>query len=162
MIIYLPCRLGERFVPLKFVDWVDGKRVYETGTTEKVLQGFWKSLFNPDIFAEGSIYSYDPTEKFGKGYEPKYKVSIPFGRTDKLCEMGFPGKRTAKLYGIVLKDGVVMADFVTTDRHEHLRYPIKDNLLYCELDDTVEETQIEYCKLEKVAEQVTIFDLGVK
>lgn len=161
MIIYLPCRLGESFTPLKFKNWVDGERVYEAAPP-KVLQGFCESLINPDIYAEGTILNYDTTGRFGKGYEPKYKVSIEFGKTAKLCEMGFPGNRTVTLYGIRLKNGRVMAEFVTTDRYEHLYYPIKDNLHYGELDEAVEATDIEYCKIKKTEEQLTLFDLGLK
>lgn len=161
MIVYLPCRLGEQFTPLKFKDWVNGERVYEDAPP-KVLQGFWAGLFYPDVYAEGAIFSYDPTGKYGKDYEPKYKVSIELGKTAKLCEMGFPGNRKVKLYGIRLKEGKVMAEFITTDRYEHLYYPIKDNLRYSGLNEAMEETDIEYCKIKKAEEQITLFDLGVK
>lgn len=161
MIVYLPCRLGEQFTPLKFKGWVNDERVYDVAPP-KILQGFCDSLFNPDVYAGGEILSYDQTGRFGKGYEPKYKVSIDFGKTAKLCEMGFPGNRTVKLYGIILKDGKVMAEFVTIDRYEHLYYPIKDNLRYSGLDEAVKETDIEYCKIKKVEKQITLFDLGVK
>lgn len=151
MIIYLPCKLGEQFSPLKFKDWVNGERVYEEAP-QRVLQSFSKSLFNPSIFAEGAIYSYDPTGKSGKGYNPKYKVSVDFGKTAKLCEMGFPGSRTVQLYGIRLSEGIIMAEFVTTDRHEHIYYPIKDTLQYSGLDEEPVESTIEYLVIEKIKE----------
>ena len=48
MIIYLPCKLGMTFVPKKFVDWVDGKKVYEDAKNEVQLQSIFACDFGPD------------------------------------------------------------------------------------------------------------------
>lgn len=158
MIIYLPCRLGEEFAEQKYVCWENGKRIYKEGE-KRILKGFDKGLYNPTINANGKFLTYDATGENSQDFIPKYKVSIPLGKQAKLSEMGFPGSRSVKLFGICLKEGKVTAEFVTTDRYEQLFYPIKDNLNYANIDEPVMETSIEYCKSHQTGGQLTIFDI---
>lgn len=159
MVIYLPCRLGEKFTELKFKNWANGKRIYEPGQ-RMTLTGLTKGLFYPDVkTGDGKILGYDRTGEFPQEYEPKYKISVDLGKTGKLRDMGFPANRTAKLYGICVKDGALMAEFVTTDRYEHLLYPIKDNIKYAQLDENVQKTNIQYCKVNQMEGQLSIFDI---
>lgn len=169
MIIYLPCRLGEEFTVRHFKDWVDGKRVYVNGPA-KTLTGFSKGLFTPTIYAKNvfatSAYKghtefleYDPEGEYGQNFFPKYKVSLDIGHEDKLCNMGFPGGRKAFLYGLKFEKGTVMAEFVTTDRHEHLYYAIKSKVYYAALDEEPKVTVVKYDNRPGDSRQMSLFDL---
>lgn len=158
MVIYLPCKLGEEFTERKFKEWVNGERVYIDGHKRKLV-GFTNGLFHPDYFTEDVIIEYDPSGKWGQGFIAKYKISVPIGQTGKLSEMGFPGNRKAKLYGLCIKGGMTMAEFITTDRYEHLYYPIEDQLQYSLVDEEAVETEIKYCKVKQNNKQMTVFDV---
>lgn len=135
MVIYLPCKLGERFAEQKIKDWKDGKRVYAEGA-ERTLKGFdafdctTRCLAIPTIHTDGGFLSYDPLGEFSQEY--------------KLSDRGFPSGKIGRLHGISIENGYLLADFVTNDRHEHLRYVIKDNLHYAGLDEETTESIIEY------------------
>ena len=142
MQIYLPCKLGEKFTAFKFKDWANGERIYENNSEPYVLTGFSKGLFYPQVYASGHIIGYDPTGKFGKDFECRYILSIPLGKEGALEDFGFPGKRKVMLYGLRYIEGQLKAEFITTDRYEHLYYPIQDTLIYSELGDKVLESEI--------------------
>ena len=164
MIIYLPCKLGEKFTVRKFIDWQDGKRIYEDAG-EAILRGFdafdcqTKSLSIPNMHTTAGFLEYDHTGEFPQQYIPKYKISVDVKSQYKLSDIGFPGKRTVRLSGLKIDNGSVMAEFVTSDRYEHLFYPIRDIIHYARMDDDVIETQIEFCKVKENNEQITMFDL---
>lgn len=151
MFIYLPCKLGETFIPRKFVKWANGKRVYEN-EKEKVLTGFFaydcntRCLAIPTIYTPSGFYSYDPEGEFSQEFTPKYKISLDVKSEYKLSEAGFPGNRTVRLGGLVYENGAIYADFITRDRAEHLRYPIYDTIQYAEIAETSHESRLEYCK----------------
>ena len=37
MVFDLPCKLGEGFISLKFVDWVNGEKIYKEDETEHIV-----------------------------------------------------------------------------------------------------------------------------
>lgn len=163
MLIYLPCRLGEKFTKLKFKEWSNGKRVYvEAGET--TLNGFsvfdcqTKSLAIPIIYTSDGFLQYDHTGEFGQEFKPKYKIEIPLWEK-KLCDAGFPGKKTVIVHGLHYQNGKLLMDLVTTDRYEHLLFPIKDNIKYALLDEEVKLTNIEYCKIKEEEGQLSLFDM---
>ena len=164
MIIYLPCRLGEKFISRKFIGYVDGKRVYAEGT-EQTLKGFnafdcqTRSLAIPTIHTDRGFLSYDHLGEFAQDFIPKYKISVDVKAEYKLSDIGFPGKRTVRLGGLKMKDGSIMADFITADRYEHLIYPIKDAISYVGINEDVPETKVEFCKIKETKDQITLFDL---
>lgn len=149
MIIYLPCKIGEEFTRLKFKDWVNGKRIYEEGGN-RTLRGFnafdctTRSLAIPTIHADKEFISYDHLGEFAQEFTPQYKISVDLKSEYKLSDRGFPSGKTGHLSGIITEGGYLLADFVTKDRYEHLRYVIKDNLQYAGLDETPTESLIEF------------------
>ena len=149
MVIYLPCRIGEEFTRLKFKDWINGKRVYTEGG-RRTLRGFdafdctTRSLAIPTVYADKEFISYDHLGEFAQEFTPKYKVSVDVKTEYKLSDRGFPSSKTGHLSGIVLEDGYLLADFITKDRYEHLRYAIKDNLQYVGVDEEPIESIIEF------------------
>lgn len=163
MLIYLPCRLGESFIKLKFKEWVAGKRVY-VEDRETTLNGFsafdfkTRSLSIPIIYTPNGFCQYDHSGEFGQEFKPKYKIMIDLWEK-KLCDAGFPGKRTVKVQGLHYENGMFFVELVTTDKYEHLRFPIKDNIKYALLNEEVETTNIEYCKIKEEEGQLSLFDL---
>ena len=149
MVIYLPCKLGGHFTEQKFKEWKDGKKVYVEGS-ERVFKGFGafdcitRCLAIPIIYTDGDFLSYDPLGEFSQRYVPKYKIFVDVKTEYKLSDRGFPSGKTGRLYGISVENGCLVADFVTNDRYEHLRYAIKDNLQYAELNEETIESLIEY------------------
>jgi len=164
MKIYLPCRLGEEFIRLKFVGWVDGKRTYKE---EKpvILDGFnafdctTRCLSIPTIHSSGGFLSYDPEGEFSQEFTPKFVISLDVKTVQKLSDIGFPGSRKARLCGLKSEKGCLFADFVTTDRSEHLIYQIKDTINYANIGEPVSETMVEYAHPRKSDGQITLFDL---
>lgn len=155
MVIYLPCRLGETFQIQKFVNWENGCRVYKPGEYA-TLAGFHaidlqtRSLSIPTIITENPkrLISFDPEGEFSQEFVPKYAISLDVKTELPLCDFGFPGKRRARLCGITMRDGVLHADFSTSDRCEHLIYPIKDTIQYIPIEKMnmgmIPETKLEY------------------
>ena len=155
MIVYLPCKLGENFIERKFVTWENDKRIYKDGENFG-LYGFDKGLYSSSIRAiplssyqkclYGNIHflSYDASGRFSQEYLPKYKISVDLDTVYKLSDIGFPSGKKAHLYGLFKKDNSLYAEFVTTDRYEHLRYRIKDTIQYAGLDEEPLQTQIIY------------------
>ena len=167
MIIYLPCKLGLSFVPKKFKDWVDGKRVYEDANFKVDLEGFFamdfgdnSSLSIPDIFTNSGFYKYDHKGEFGQEFVPRYKINLDVKTEKPLCDFGFPGKRKVRVCGLVIREGILCVNFVTRDRYEHLYYPIKNNIDYAALDKEPKEIKLVYNKnADMEAIQVSLFDL---
>lgn len=167
MIIYLPCKLGLSFVPKKFKDWVDGKRVYEDANCKVNLDGFFAMDFGdnsclsiPNIFTNSGFYSYDPKGEFGQEFVPRYKINLDVTTEKPLCDFGFPGKRKARVCGLVINEGILCVDFVTRDRHEHLYYPIKNNIDYALLDKEPKPIKLIHNKDAKEESlQISLFDL---
>lgn len=149
MIVYLPCKLGEIFTERTFVAWENGKRVYKDGDAI-CFRGFHASEYQtrclsiPCIYADKGFREYDALGEWCQEYFPKYKISIDVRSTYKLSEIGFPSGRTARLFGIEKKGDSLFADFVTSDRYEHLKYRIKNLVQYAELDEEPAETKIIY------------------
>ncbi len=130
MVFYLPCKLGEKFVSLKFHGWVDGKRVF-TEDRELTLKGVDKSLFSivcitaTDRNGRNNFLSYG---EYGNEYNTSYKIIVDdkYFEYTRLSEWGFPGNRVGKLIGIMISEGYVVADFCTEPRYEHIYFAIKD------------------------------------
>lgn len=147
MIIYLPCKFGEMFTPLKFVGFENGKRKY-AADKELVLKGFSageyqiRSLSIPIIHTNGRFLSYDPQGEFPQEFIPKYKIEVDVSSQASLEEKEFIGKRTVVLHGISWQEDGLYADMVTKDRYEHLLYPIKDTIVYAPVESEVQKTEI--------------------
>ena len=151
MVIYLPCKLGERFIEQKFLSWDERKKRVYTDGTSRTLKGFDAfdcqiySLSIPTIITkDGNLLKFDPTGEFSQQFIPRYKISVDVKTQYKLSDRGFPSGRTAHLFGLLIEDDGLYADFVTNDRHEHLRFPIQNSLLYAKLDEVPMESVIEY------------------
>lgn len=149
MVIYLPCKLGEQFREQKFKEWIEGERVYEEGQ-ERTLKGFnaaeyqTRSLSIPTMHTDSGFLSYDYLGEFSQEYIPKYKILVDVKSEYKLSDRGFPGGRSVRLNGLKKEGKHLLADFVTSDRAEHLKYAIKDTLQYAGVDETPIEFYPEY------------------
>lgn len=152
MIFDLPCRLGEEFVSLKFVDWVDGERVYTKDKT-LTLNGFGKGLLQETVCfgykneKVEAILSF--SEEFGKDYNATHFVFIDDKYFEwmsvKLSDWGFPCERTGELIGLKLLDGYEVAEFCIEPRYEHVCFAIHEIMYntfdYTPLFDSEKEAQ---------------------
>lgn len=128
----LPCRLGETFMSLKFIDWVDGKRIYEEDKTY-VLNGFDKSLYGIECYGKNGkdtkYVCYDEefgTKQYIKGIGCSFSLSKEYFEYHKLSEWGFPSDRTGKLMGFRLEHNITLAHFCIEPRYEHIYFAIND------------------------------------
>jgi hypothetical protein len=139
--------MGERFTERKFKAWVDGKREYTDGK-EQTLKGFdafdCKTIPAVTIFGDTDFFSYNPSGKFEQEFTPKYKISVDVKTQYKLSDRGFPSGKTGRLCGIIMEDKYIVADFITNDMAQHMRYAVKNTLKYYRTEEYAEESILEY------------------
>lgn len=129
----LPCKLGEEFTSLKFVDWVDGERVYKEDK-RCLLAGFTKGfLSRTDCYAKplqrdrAEILSYGEYGKsFAAAEECTVKIDDKYFNQCKLSEWGFSSDRTGCLYGFEWENNFTLAHFILEPRYEHVYYAIEE------------------------------------
>lgn len=81
---YLPCKIGEKFYPMNFVTWKDGKRVYKRSEYPRTLKGIdvhfctTRCLSIPSMVTDAGFLIYDDAElnNLGQQYEPKYIIDV--------------------------------------------------------------------------------------